>query len=61
MSDKPDPKDEGVNTLDETQVEDIAGGGCTSRDIVEVTNGLTQAYENLVSFTSHVIERVMIK
>jgi hypothetical protein len=34
------------------------GDGCTLNDIVPITQSLIQAYDNLVDFTSHVIERV---
>jgi hypothetical protein len=47
------------NELDEAQVEEVAGGSlCSPEDLVNLTNSLKQAYENLVDFTSHVIERV---
>jgi hypothetical protein len=61
MSEKPDSTNDGGIPLDETQVEGVGGGSCTGSDIVGITQSLTQAYENLVDFTSHVIERVMIK
>jgi len=61
MSDQPDSKDEGINTLDEAQVESVAGGGCTGDQLLAVTGALKQAYEDLVDFTSHVIERVAMK
>jgi hypothetical protein len=61
MSEQPDSKDEGDGALDEAQVENVAGGGCTGSEIVGITESLTRAYENLVDFTSHVIERVAIK
>ena len=41
------------------QLEKIGGGDCTPADIVGIVGSLTQAYEGLVDFTSHVIERVM--
>ena len=61
MSEQPDSKDAGDNTLDEAQVEDVAGGGCTGDQLLAITGSLKQAYEDLVDFTSHVIERVAIK
>jgi hypothetical protein len=61
MSKQPDSKDAGDNTLDEAQVEGVAGGTCTVTELVNVTGKLKQAYEDLVDFTSHVIERVAIK
>jgi hypothetical protein len=61
MSEKPESTNDGGKALDEAQVESVAGGSCTGSDIVGITQSLTQAYDNLVDFTSHVIERVMIK
>jgi len=61
MNDQPDPKDEGNDTLDEAQAEDVAGGGCTADQLLGITGSLKQAYEDLVDFTSHVIERVANK
>lgn len=53
-------KTPGRTELDLTQVEQVGGGadGCTLRDLEAVTAALKQSYENLVDFTSHVIERV---
>lgn len=61
MSDKPDSPKPDDNALDPSQVEEVAGGSCTAQQIVDMTNVLIQAYENVVDFTSHVIERVAIK
>lgn len=44
--------------LTREQLEKIGGGGCTAEELVKVTEDLIQAYDNLVDFTSHVIERV---
>ena len=46
--------------LDEAQVEEVGGGGdlCSPADLLAITGSLTQSYENLVDFASHVIERV---
>ena len=46
--------------LDETQAQEVGGGGddCTITQALDSTGSLIQAYENLVDFTSHVIERV---
>ncbi len=41
------------------QLEKIGGGDCTPADYIGIVTNLTQAYEGLVDFTSHVIERVM--
>lgn len=43
---------------DTATVEAAAGGTCTPSDVVGITGSLIQAYDNLVDFTSHVIERV---
>ena len=40
------------------QANAIGGGDCTAQQIVQLTNELKQAYDNLVDFTSYVIERV---
>lgn len=45
--------------LDETQVEEVGGGGdCLPEQILAATGSLTQSYENVVAFASHVIGRV---
>lgn len=41
------------------QLDAISGGACTADEIVKVTEELKTAYENLIDFTSHVIERVI--
>ncbi len=62
MSEQPDSKDAGDNTLDEAQVEDVGGRRLHRRRSGQHhQQSLKQAYENLVDFTSHVIERVAIK
>lgn len=41
------------------QAREVGGGDlCSAQELVELTKALTTAYENLVEFTSHVIERV---
>ena len=46
--------------LTDAQAQTIGGGDmCSPESIVGVTSSLIQAYENLVDFTSHVIERVL--
>jgi hypothetical protein len=40
------------------QAETVAGGGCTPEQIIEIAKGLTDAYENLIEFTTYVMERV---
>jgi hypothetical protein len=44
--------------LDAAQVEAVAGGDCVANDYLIALAGLKEAYENLISFTSYVIERV---
>jgi hypothetical protein len=49
----------GRSELDQSQVTEVAGGDLCSPDaLVNLTGSLTQAYDNLVDFASHVIERV---
>jgi len=48
-------------TLDEGQVAEIAGGNCTLSDVMKITSDLKESYDNLVDFTSYVIERVLGK
>lgn len=58
MSDKPLPTPPG-NVLDAEQVNAISGGTCDPAVLIPLLGQLTQAYESLVDFTSHVIERVV--
>jgi hypothetical protein len=45
--------------IDAAQAQDAAGGTtCSADELVALTASLKQAYDNLVDFTSHVIERV---
>ena len=48
------------NELDGTQVEDVAGGLeiCSGKELRDLTAALKESYDNLVDFTSYVIERV---
>lgn len=46
------------STLSPEHVQSVSGG-CTVTELIETISRLTEAYENLVDFTSHVIERVM--
>jgi hypothetical protein len=47
-------------TLDETQVKEISGGDlCSPDQLIEMTKALKESYDNLVDFTSYVIERVL--
>jgi hypothetical protein len=53
------PNSTGPVEIDTSLAEDTAGGGmCSGDDLVNLTASLKEAYENLVDFTSHVIERV---
>jgi hypothetical protein len=47
------------NGLSAEQLEKIGGGDCSPADYITLVGNLTQAYEGLVDFTSHVIERVL--
>ncbi len=41
------------------QLEKVGGGlECSAEQLISIIDGLTGAYESLVDFTSHVIERV---
>jgi hypothetical protein len=44
--------------LTQEQIDAISGGECSLQSIAEITAQLKQSYENLVDFTSYVIERV---
>jgi hypothetical protein len=57
MSDKPvPPLPAGI--LSEDQIAKIGGGDCTVTDYITILNDLRSTYDNLVEFTSYVIERV---
>ncbi len=45
--------------LTEEQIEKISGGSCTAEDFVVISGQLREAYDNLVDFTSYVMERVL--
>ncbi len=47
--------------LDEAQVNSIAGGECTVGELLKSTTDLKESYDNLVDFTSYVIERILGK
>jgi hypothetical protein len=36
----------------------IGGGDCTLKDVVDLSGQLANAYENLIEFTTYVMERV---
>jgi hypothetical protein len=54
QNDKPTPGTQ----LDAAQADAVSGGVCTPEELRTFTEQLKQMYENLVDFTSHVIERV---
>ncbi len=57
MSDRPVPKiPEGI--LSEEQIAKISGGDCTVGDYMEALDKLKASYEQVIDFTSYVIERV---
>jgi len=59
MNEPDNTKNPKTQELDEAQVEEVGGGGdCLPEQILDATGSLTQAYENVVAFTSHVIGRV---
>ena len=47
-----------AGNLTPEQVQSVGGGNCTAADIVSIIGNLTTAYESLIDFTSHVMERV---
>lgn len=59
MTESAIPKNLEAHELDAAQAADVAGGNlCSADDIVKITASLKEVYNNLVDFTSHVIERV---
>lgn len=58
MSETTIPKTLEANELDAAQAADVAGGLCSADEFVRLTASFTQAYENLVDFTSHVMGRI---
>ena len=60
MSDRPMPPVPKGIELTQEQLDAIAGGdGCSLISLVEVSAQLKDTYDNLVDFTSYVIERVV--
>ncbi len=47
-----------AGNLTPEQVQSVGGGDCTPGDIIQIIGNLTTAYESLINFTSHVMERV---
>lgn len=59
MSDSNVPKIPKGLELTPEQIEAISGGdGCSAATIVEISGQIRQAYDDLVDFTSYVMERV---
>ena len=59
MSDRPMPPIPKGLDLTPEQVQAISGGdGCALTSLEEISASLKQTYENLIDFTSYVIERV---
>jgi hypothetical protein len=60
MSQNETPNPVGTQDLDITQAEQVGGGDIcpTAKDLTDYTAALKEAYDNLVDFTSYVIERV---
>ena len=44
--------------ITQEQLEAIAGGECTAEDYIGILGDLKDSYEQLIDFTSYVIERV---
>ena len=60
MSDKPMPPIPAGLNLTQEQIDAIAGGDCGVLTDLEIwTSQLKASYDNLVDFTSYVIERVV--
>ena len=58
MSDRPMPPIPNGVHLTPEQIEAISGGDCSLLSVAQFTSELRQSYENLIDFTSYVIERV---
>ena len=58
MSDKPMPPIPKGLDLTQAQIDAISGGDCSWTNLGDLTAQLKQSYDNLVDFTSYVIERV---
>jgi hypothetical protein len=50
------PVPEGLFT--EEQLQRIGGGACNPQEVIEALGKLKESYEQLIDFTSYVIERV---
>ena len=58
MTDRPMPRIPKGLDLTPEQIEAISGGECTVQGLLGVTSQLKQSYEDVIDFTSYVIERV---
>ena len=47
-----------TKVLSEEVAAKIGGGDCTVQDAITLTGQLTAAYENLIEFTTYMMERV---
>ena len=45
--------------ITQEQLDAIAGGGCTAEELQTIAQNLIQTYEDLIDFTSYMIERVV--
>ena len=54
-----EPKTPHFQPITEEQIQRISGGSCTPEEIIKVLGELKEAYDQVVDFTSYVIERVV--
>lgn len=50
-----------TNDLSTQEAAQVGGGitlSCSAQDLIDITTRLAEAYENLIGFTTYVIERV---
>lgn len=40
------------------EIATISGGSCTPQDLITISDQLKQTYENLIEFTTYMMERV---
>ena len=53
-----EPKIPKFEPISDEQLQRISGGECTPQEVIKVLGDLKTAYDQLVDFTSYVIERV---
>jgi hypothetical protein len=46
------------NQVSAEELTKIGGGDCTVADVVQISDKLIDAYENLIEFTTYMMERV---